>query len=409
MLKRFVGAACDAVALAVARSEPAAACRYIDLLQPFASMPPKSSGWIMREFCIATAQVASGHLDRASARYATILAQLPEPTDRDPPYLRHLLHATINGRGLCEASMGSHEALAHAESIASDPFFTPFAESIRFCYYALRGDRENAEASRQRAEQLALHRGISWTAESSLARTSAFAATLTEDAIALVHACADLERLAEAAPKLLVYARICEAWLEHVRGRTERALSLFEAVIHGEDAAGLSTAVTNRALYATVLTALGQHARAEQECLAVLNEPSREGEHTVGSRAVKRALAVAIAGLGRLDEGAALAQAQIAEALPLDNPLELGASHRDRARIALLAGDRAAFDAHYAQMEHYYQRTRNPCLRRQQELLLASAEQHGMRTAPPPARSRPPSGHDALDDLDSETYVGSVR
>lgn len=57
---------------------------------------------------------------------------------------------------------------------------------------------------------------------------------------------------------------------------------------------------------------------------------------------VQRERAVALAGLGDLAPAVALITQQLAEAEVTGNPLELGASHRDRARIALLAKGRNA-------------------------------------------------------------------
>lgn len=129
---------------------------------------------------------------------------------------------------------------------------------------------------------------------------------------------------------LRAYKQICEAWLEHVRGRPESALRLFAPVIETEHAQGIATVVVNCALHAAVLNTLGKHADAIVVCERAIGDPTRLHERTLGMRFLQRERAVALAGAGRFAEAAALAAQQIAEAKPLDNPLELGASHRDR-------------------------------------------------------------------------------
>ena len=97
-------------------------------------------------------------------------------------------------------------------------------------------------------------------------------------------------------------------------------------------------------------------------------------------------------------------EAQLALALPIGNPLELGASHRDRARIALAAGDREAFDTHLAAMEAAFRTTKHPCLIAQVEALTAAAVLAGVRTEVRAVRSGPTRS--VADDLsENDTFV----
>jgi hypothetical protein len=47
---------------------------------------------------------------------------------------------------------------------------------------------------------------------------------------------------------------------------------------------------------------------------------------------------------------------------PGRGPVTLGLLHQARARLSLLRGDRAGFDAHRAAMERWFRPTRNPAL-----------------------------------------------
>lgn len=404
MLASFVLLACDSTALACAACDARACRRFTAWLDPLAVLPKKTAGWILREFCLATCELAAGQPDRCAARYQQLVPRLLEPIEGMEEFARKSVYlGTINGRGLAEAALGDKVALELADKLDADAFYASFAEGIRFEYHAVRGDRETAAACRARAEQLALHGGISWTASSSLAQVTAFAATLTEDAIALVHVCSEFDRLAVLAPALRAYKRICEGWLEHMRGHSERALALFEEVIDTDEADGLIFALMNRTLYAAVLNALGLHERAQAVCEAMAQGARHRGERSLTMRGTMRQLAIAHAGQGRIDQARALAAQQLIEALPLDNPLELGACHRDQARIALIAGDKAAFDVHFGEMDRCFGRTRNPSLRRQCDTLLAEAERRGLRVPVSRTSRRPPQA------LDEETFVEVTR
>ena len=98
---------------------------------------------------------------------------------------------------------------------------------------------------------------------------------------------------------------------------------------------------------------------------------------------------------------------QLPKVLPLSNPLELGAWYRDRARVAIAAGDRASFDAHLTAMDASFRATRNPCLIAQVDALLAAAVRAGLRSEVRPTPSAlPPPLSDTLSEM--QTFVESV-
>lgn len=405
MLSYFIGLVCDSIAIAALLNDSATCRRYLALLEPLSVLPKNSAGYAMREFCIATTALTSGQPDRASARYAALRQTLSKPVKGLEHTQKTLYLGTLNGHGISEAGMGSPTALTLADELGNDAFFATHGAAIRASYHAVRGERDEAEAQRARAELLALRGGTSWTASVAMTVLGAYAATLTEDAIALVQVIAEFQRLGDTAPQLQTYRAICEAWLAHIRGRSESALPLFDAVLDSDDANNLPTALFNRSLHATVLNALGLHARAEEVCKRAASAPLHQGERSLAMRAVMRELAVAEAGLGRLDDAVARLEQQLAEALPIDNPLELGATHRDRARIALFAKDAEAFEEHYAAMEVYYRTTRNPCLIAQCEALVARAIRRGVRADLRTSRPSLPQSDAQAEVLDEHTVV----
>ncbi|HEX6240045.1 MAG TPA: hypothetical protein VFZ61_04100, partial [Polyangiales bacterium] len=344
MVSYFVALVCDAVAMATLVNDGNAARRFVLQLSPLDALPRTTPGGAMHLFCVATGELAQGRPDRAAALYAALLAILQKPMKGLEHGQRILQLGALNGRALSEACLGNPESLVLADGLGSDPFFATHAAVARTSYYASRGEREQADLHRERAALLALRGGTSWSASVTLNVINAYTASLCEDAIELVQAIAGFERIADTAPKHRTYGAICEAWLEHVRGRSDRALSMMEAVIDTPEARGLMTRVINQALYARLLNAVGAHARAVEVCTQLMLRPEQQGEDTPAMRCLQRELAVAEAGVGKFTEAIERIEAQRARALLLANPLELGACHRDRARIALIAGDQPTFD-----------------------------------------------------------------
>lgn len=407
MIGYFVGLVCDAVAMATLLNDGPAARRYVNQLAPLDALPRTTPGGAMHLFCVATADLAEGRPDRATHRYAQVLAVLHKPLKGFEHAQPILYLGALNGRALSEAALGNLEALALADALGTDAFFATHAAVVRTCYHANRGEREQADLHQERAALLALRGGTSFSAAMTLDQTNAYTAALCEDAIGLVQAIAGLERAGDAAPMLRTYAAICEAWLEHVRGRSAHALELMEAVIDTPEASGLITRVINRALHARLLSAAGNHARAIEVCTAQMAQPEQQGEQTPAMRYLQRQLAIAEAGVGRFAQASERAEAQLALALPLGNPFEIGACHRDRARIALVAGDGPTFEAHLAAMEAAFRATKNPCLMAQVDALVAAAVQAGVRTEVRVIRSIPPRR--PRDDLsDEQTFVASL-
>jgi hypothetical protein len=104
---------------------------------------------------------------------------------------------------------------------------------------------------------------------------------------------------------------------------------------------------------------LGNHTRARALCLQALGHLSREDlAFPAMNLTVQVELAQAEAGLGNTAEAAQMVRGWLVEHGAGAGPLTLGALHEAGARIALLSGDDALFDEHFAAMEHAYRGTK---------------------------------------------------
>lgn len=399
LLTQLVAIVMSGVGAASSSYDSALAHRLLAWLEPLAGLPRDSGAALVRACCIATAELGAGRFVAASARYAAILETLAARPDAlrglDETAQRALYLACLNGRAQAEVANSSTLALELADQLSREgsAVFAPHPECTRMAYYAQRGDIAEAELHRARAEQLALQGGTSWAFVTVLAGRWAYAAMQTYDVIRLVQAMAELDRLAFIAPNTLTVKALCEAWLEYLRGRPERAIALYESVIESEVAKQLPSFRLDRVLFATVLNAAGQYRRARELCLSV----ESQGELVANLREAQ--LAVAEAGRGDF----AQANERLARALEragrTGNPLELGNLERQCAWVALLARERAAFEEHLQRMGDHYRATGNPTLIQQCEVLFAEGVRRGLVT---PASSERAS---AFDDLDGATVL----
>jgi Protein kinase domain/AAA ATPase domain len=388
MLAEFVGLVSAGTAAAVSADDTASAQRWNASLEPFSALPADTSGYLLREFCLATVEVGLGEFSVSAARYARLMPALLKPIAGLDDALRLTIYrGCLNGRAQAEMQEYGSHTLALAEELGhGDPFFAPHAECVRMGYYSYRGERDKAEHHRAQAELFALRGGNSWSAETIVAKRLTITSIMTRDAIGLVQAIAAVERLANIAPNMVRYRIFCEAWLECLRGRPEQGVALYERFIDAEGARLFYTWRFDRAQYAALLNAAGQHARAKAVCAELLRDQKDLSDLRDLLHFSLQQLALAEAGLGQHREAARLMDMLLTNARRLDNPLLLGDAHRDRAYIALRDGDSACFEEHFAAMQNSYLATRNPSLIQQCDKLAALAVESGVRSAVLPFR-----------------------
>lgn len=373
-------------------------------LDPLAAAPELKGLYLIREFCIATAEIAAGKVKRADARYAAIRRAFEKPVPGVDDVLR--LQATLgclHGEAQARVSETDPSALPLADELVKrGPFYAPHVECIRMSYHAYRGESAQAAVHRARSEMFAFQGGTAWSAMTILTARSSHGCVLTGDVVGLVRVVADLARLSKLSPIIEELHQLAEAHLMQLRGHPESALPIYERVLNPEKALELSYYAFDRSMHAQCLIALGEFARAKAMCLEVLTHDRYELE--IAKRMPTQKLALAEAGLGNLTEAAALLDACLKGPALHDNPLTLGSIHRDRAYVAALAGDLPSFETHYVAMEHYFRSTENPWLIQQSAALRAQAVRLGLALPGTRAarREHPP------DELDGSTEIASA-
>jgi tetratricopeptide (TPR) repeat protein len=372
----------------------------------FDALPPGSPAALGREFCVATAELSASRISSARIRYERVVELLKQPLDMVPRLKENLRQGCLHGLAQCAAESDDELALELADLLEHEnPSFAAHAETVRVGYYVARGDAEDIELHRARAETLALLGGVSWSATSVLTVRCVYASALTGDAFGLVRALADLERACRVSEPLALFYRLAQAHLDHLRGQHDAAIAVYEQILDGPGGKELPTHKLDCALYGAALCLRGDLRRAHAVCLSALAsaEPDLSPAHR-SVRPLQQALALAEAQLGEHAQAAARLERCLA-AQGTNNPFALGVLHRDRAYVALYAGDQLAFAEHAAAAETQLRAIRNPTLIAQLETLFTQAARAGFMVRPTSVEARGSSARerrvdDAADDAE---------
>jgi hypothetical protein len=382
-LRALIATAGLTAAAAISALDPATAFRAVSFLEPFAAMSKRGGAYLAREFCLATAELGAGQFGSASRRYAWLLERLSRPVLGLPEETRRKLYdGCLHGKAQAEVTAGSPRSLELADELeARDAFFAPHAEVIRMTYYGALGLQDSADIHRARGEVLALRGGASWSAFTMMAVRSAYCYMLTRNTLGLVRAAEEFERLAAIAPKLLACRDVSRAYVEVLREHPQYAVELYERAFETHAMHELPTWKVDRALYAEALRHAGRYAQAKAVCLELVETITKGEADNFVLIAGMEQLALTEAALGNPARALQILEEIEPNVRASGGTLVAAGLHRDRAQIALLTRDAAAFDAHFEKMLAIYRPTKNPALIQQCRKLLAQAVESGLPVA----------------------------
>jgi hypothetical protein len=399
-IEDFMLVAATGVAAASVMIDAETASLIVTALEPAAAFPARFAPSYSREFCLATADLTRGETAAASVRYGRLLEILHTPVFMLDERLRtQLMIGCLHGRAWTEVEQGGGESLVLADQMEQrSAFFAPHAETVRVGYHSARGQHHLAEVHRARAETLALRGGASWTAASVLAVRSLEPAMLTNDAVGLLRAVAELERLAKDAPSLERLHQLALAQLALVRGRPREAELLLSAALRGLSDFTLAERLL-RTSYAHTLNHLERYEEARRVCLDMFARLSPAQVCFSSALRVPHLPWVhAEAALGHVEEAERILSLRDKDVRNRGNPLELGLFEAEYARLSIRRRDVAAFDQHFAATLEHFSATSHPALSRQCAALLSGAIAAGIKPAIPTG-SALVAGVDQLDDL----------
>lgn len=289
-------------------------------------------------------------------------------------------------------------------------FFDVSAEMVRLFYHRLRGEEETAREIEGRVEPMFVQLGSMWLIQSQRPWVSSFAYAVTHDVLGLKRCITDLDRLCKAGYRFEPFLDIARGEYYRERGqiaRAHEALARALAALPEEESFRRQRALT---ALSEVYLAEGKLAEAMatgEKALALAMEP--EAIHVTWRMRCGRVVCLAMAALGHHAEAARRAEALLDEVARLESPSISGALHETRARIALLASDRAAYAKHLALTERWFRGTKNPALGARLERLVQAGAQRGIldpaEIVGETVTHVEPGGGAALDDDEVSTAV----
>jgi tetratricopeptide (TPR) repeat protein len=390
--------------------------RIGERLAPFAALGRRSGAHAVRELCKGLGEIMLSVQADCAARMQRLVALLSgagKLAGLDDEIRTQLLLGAVYVQGISEVYAGNALVLALAAQLEASgrAFSKPRAALLRMCHAGFRGEQEAADTERNTAEVLALLGGTSWSAMSAMAIRQLLMYQWTRDSVGLLRVVEELQNLIAIAPALETHRELGHAYLELLRGRPERALEIYERVLDAPRTHPVVNWQPEAAHRAQALNALGRHAEAHAICLGVVAHTKQADlRMRFLYQPAQQELAICEALLGRVADAEARLDRLLEEVRPLDNPLLSGSLHRDRCRVALLAGDAAGSALHLARAGEYFRATKNPCLIQQCEVLAAQgAPLRGAALDARPGFSAPGLAHNANAGSSMTTVIEGKR
>jgi hypothetical protein len=358
--------------------------RMGEMLEPYASLGPRHAANIVREYCLTTARARIGPLAPTEARFVELLRRLSDPGASrriDAEVRAQLTVGALYVSGMVKLLRPGTDGLAIADDMDAQQrsFYRPHAELMRMLHYAMRGEQHRAEPHRERTERLALLGGAGWSAVNNTAHRSLLVYQWTQDRLNLLRVIADLRRFRTVHAAVEPHLLLAEAYAELMAGRAQQAVALYEQVFARFPTPCFWTWVGERGRYAEGLNALGRHRDAREVCRETLaGLQPEERAYRFLSHVVEQQLALAEARLGDCGGAAARLETLLEEVEASGNPLLIGSLHRDRAQVALIARDAAAFEQHLSAMAYWFRGTKNPALIQQCERFASEGLKAGL-------------------------------
>jgi tetratricopeptide (TPR) repeat protein len=296
-------------------------------------------------------------------------------------------NAVAYGISTLEASMGIATAERWAEVLDNDPMQRVNAMYLRRVMALQRGDAEEAEAHRKRAEVLAAQSTVRQMF-ASLVSVELAAFARARDLTGVQQIRARIEQLAAGAKPWLAYKHLADGYFQQICGEHAAALEAFERCIamatpdEQDDSRTTMCWAPGSAAYIDALVTLG---RAE--------EAKAFGEQTLarwralgfgfGSLEIERNLALAEAKLGEHEAAAKRLESVAARQLEVGVAgLHLGATYEARTRAAIWAGDARAVEIYGRKTAREYRHGHGSPLGARYERLMDEARVRGFELLP---------------------------
>jgi tetratricopeptide (TPR) repeat protein len=364
MILSFVGVCASRSAVGYLRLEQHAHDLLLRLLTPAKGLHRHNALRLVYDLIAIAVAEKKGAFGDAHDGYLDQLARLPHVKFFEEEARHHYEAGLLCSLGRCHLLCMGAEALACADRVDAmgSQHDRILAQYLRSSYHLYRGETAKAEAANEVLDTMAARYGYRWIPD-ILAVLDFVPYQLSGDVVGLKRVLYWSERLLTVAPAYAIYRDVIRAMYEGHRGRPEIALELYEPLRSKLEPFSHPAWSFAHAHRAECLNALGRHQEALtvcQEALRHVGEVSRV--YVVAYQQLERESAIALAGLGHAGEAAQLLDDLLTRHERDSQPLIIGLLHRDRARVAKIAGDPQALERHARAACEQFSLTENPTL-----------------------------------------------
>ncbi len=271
----------------------------------------------------------------------------------------HVMQATAS---LLSQDADCADVIARVEAMGLR-YFDVDAQLHKMALRRFRGEEEAAVEMESTIDVLMVQAGSMWGPESRRSWFSSLAYGLTRDVLGLRRVIQRLDHWIEQGFRLEPYRDLARGEYHRERGELEesrRALEQAIAVLAPDEAMVRPAALG--ALSETLLAMNDAEGAVDKAKRAIEVAGDPDVACTSWRLRGMRALGLALAAKGDLAEGTAELDRALDEASPLGSPALCGGLHEARARVAMLAGDVAAYALHRNATDSWFRSTNNPAL-----------------------------------------------
>jgi tetratricopeptide (TPR) repeat protein len=269
------------------------------------------------------------------------------------------------------------------------PELTMAAHQIRMMYHLMRGEREKAEAHRDKLQLHTIQTGLQFQFDVWRTLIELVVARRVLDLAAMRRAGELLVQLTPQYPVLAPFLDLARSYLSFSLGKPQEALTTMAKwvpALKPGDIAGWDSLYSS---YAEMLMAVGDPHRARDLMQSALASPAaREEAPSALTLTLELQLARAEAELNDTSSALARIDRLMEQLRDADQPVHIGVLHETGAIISERARNRARRDAHVDLMKRWYALTRNPSLlmraQRVVESLAESEASEGHAHSVPP-------------------------
>lgn len=389
-LEAYLAVVASACAASANTSDIEQANRLEAFLEPLSSaLSPAIQ--VVFTFCRASLEVMRGRHLAGLEHFKLVVASLAHPVPNlDDTFRTQLQYGAYYGLAHLYLERNPSEALRLASELDGSAFFAAHAMAVRMGCALYEGDTAKAAELQARAEVLALRSGVTWSAFTGLILRYIHGMAMIDDAVSISRNLDENRAMASISPAAGLYLELARAHLLTVRGQAQQAAEAFAPLMPRASEQSLALRLLAAGAYARALREAGQPARALEICKGHEQlVPDQELEQPRLSDLLLEQEALATAELGDARSAASMLERRIAARDAEDTPLLSGSLHRDRALVALLEHDRAAFELHLEKMLLNFRRTGTPQLIQQYDSLKARAARSDAQWAAPASAPHP--------------------